>query len=479
MLNTVFQLSEVQFPTLVDYITRGYDAYGDSFTFEILVKMIKEDFNKKSRDTVTLGAILRRIEMLSGNIFGDENSIPLEQVTKGIVCIDVSKLDNNHLRNITMLSILQYIYNSMLSNQGREAYDPDGPTRLIIMIDEAGRIASDSSSVAVKLVKESGKFKIGLFFGIQDLPDIDSKILSNYGFVFVHKLDNHDYISRIQHDCNFTQDQASRIRALPVGTAFLKLNFKDASVQSPFIVRVLRQEFDQPKTLDSRNYQAKSRPKTVHLKKLDKIRGDLETDKQVYATKQNLNDTETRLLQSISSDPTFNVTEHYQKIRIDTYYGNLARQSLESKGYVRGCYLKGKGAKKGRILEITEKAIEELSLKRETKRHGGPEHKILVDKIAARFSDCMIEKEFSIGKGKQVDLAINRKLAIEVETREFSSENVSKDLRHGFQKVIVVCQKNDFEKFKDDMKLSGIDDSRVLILTTEEILSKDTGDMLS
>jgi len=137
ILNTVFQLSEVQFPTLVDYITRGYDTHDDSFTFEILVKMIKEDFSKKSRDTITLGAILRRIEMLSGNIFGDENSIPLEQITNGIVCIDVSKLDNNHLRNITMLSILQYIYNSMLSNQGREAYDPDGPTRLIVMIDEA------------------------------------------------------------------------------------------------------------------------------------------------------------------------------------------------------------------------------------------------------------------------------------------------------------------------------------------------------
>src|SRR2546428_3322361 len=77
MLNTVFQFSDVQFATLIEYITKGYDQHQDSLSFETLIKMFREDFSKKSRDMVTLGAILRRIEMLSGTVFGDTNSFTL------------------------------------------------------------------------------------------------------------------------------------------------------------------------------------------------------------------------------------------------------------------------------------------------------------------------------------------------------------------------------------------------------------------
>lgn len=73
-----------------------------------------------------------------------------------------------------------------------------------------------------------------------------------------------------------------------------------------------------------------------------------------------IRETEAKFLQSISSDPTLNVTEHYQKIETDSYYGNLARQSLESKGYVKGYYLKGNGSKKGRRFAETQTILKEI-----------------------------------------------------------------------------------------------------------------------
>lgn len=99
-------------------------------------------------------------------------------------------------------------------------------------------------------------------------------------------------------------------------------------------------------------------------------------------------------------------------------------------------------------------------------------HRYLVDKIADRFSTRYIEKEYSIGGGKQVDLVIDRNIAVEVETKLFSEFNVIKDLQYGFSKVVVVCYPNNLESFKKRFTMSGIDDPRVQIMTTKDILTK-------
>jgi len=467
MLNTVFQFSDVQFATILDYITRGYETHGEHLVFEFLIKAIREDFSKKTRDTVTLGAILRRIEMLSGNIFGDENSFPLEQITNGFVCLDVSKIDNNQLRNMAMLSVLQYIYNTMLANQSQQKFDLEGPIRLLVMIDEAGRIASDPSSVVTRLVKESGKFRIGLFFGIQDIPDIDSKIFSNYGFVVIHKLDNHEYIHKIQQDCSFTPELASRIRSLPVGTAFLKLNFKDASIQSPFIVRV---EMEKPEKQDNS-------VKTEDIL-ISPARKDESSDSVGVILQENqdgnLSDDAEKLLQKISENPNNTTTWYYQQLGLSAYRGNKAKNELGD--LIEATELPSvlKLGRTGKTLQLSQKGREVMQINF-TNRHGGVLHNHLVDKIAEKFSGHNVEKEFSIGQGKQVDLSINRKIAIEFETRSFSESNVRKALEYGFDRVIVVCLPENLEKFKQKYQSAKFEAPRVEVMTVKEMLTKNIG----
>lgn len=461
MLNTIFEFTDIQRAVLIRYIKDGYEQYGDSLSFKKLTKTISDDFDKKSADSKTLGALLTRFEVLADDIFGDENSISLDDLTKGLVCIDVSKIENSHLRNIVMLSILQHIYNSMLSRQRVEQYQTEGDIRLLAMIDEAGRIASSDHSVATKLVKEARKFKIGLFFSIQDIPDIDSKILSNYGFVFVHKLDNHEYVTKIQNDCSFSPDQATRIRLLPVGTAFLKLNFKDASFQSPFIVRVLKEDIP----VD----YAKWSQKSSSASRIREIRPAHKVDNTTFSQqkeKQNFSKIESKLIQSIDENDTFVVTEHYKNLGLNEYQGNKVRQALEKRGYIESSNLRG-NVRRGKILKLTEIARNEFGLKEKTKRNGNEETKNEIETIKQKLESLghHVITEYSIGSGKQTDLVVNYITAIEYDTEKVRGDNIRKNLQHGFNNIIQICKKeSQVESFRKQINELGLsEDERKIV----------------
>lgn len=465
MLETIFEFSDIQRAVLMRYIKKGYEKFGEEFSFQKLTQMISFDFDKRLPDSKTLGALATRFEILADNIFGEENSIALDDLTRGLVCVDVSKIDNNHLRNIVMLSILQHIYNSMLSQQ--KDHRESEKIQLLIMIDEAGRLASADNSVATRLVKESRKFQIGLFFGIQDIPDIDSKILSNYGFVFVHKLDNQEYITKIQNDCSFSQDQAARIRFLPVGTAFLRLNFKDSRYHSPFVVRVLKEEIQ--------GVYAESGQKQVQITKQDKISKirDVHKVETTLDQKSKLSELEDKLLQSIKNNETSVVTEHYNIIGVNEYQGNKIRQSLEKSGYISSFNLKNT-EKRGKILRLTKFGEETLGITR-TKRNGNSETKVRIDEIKTKLESLGhgVIKEYSLGSGKQTDLVVNGQVAIEYDSENVKESNIRKNLQHGFQKIIQICrdssQVDNFVRDIDELDL-GEDRSKITVVDYKTFL---------
>ncbi len=470
MFDTLFDLSDVQKAILIRYIKKGYEKFSDSLTFSLLTQMIEDDLEKRLPESKTLSALLLRFQNLAENIFGDENSISLDELTNGLVCIDVSKIENNHLRNMVMLAVLQHIYNTMLSKQKSQIYQPDGNIQLLIMIDEAGRIASSENSVATKLVKESGKFKIGLFFGIQDIPDIDSKILSNYGFVFIHKLDNQEYITKVKNDCSFSREQAERIRMLPVGTAFVKLNFKDASYQSPFLVRVQREDI----LLD----QGESGSKPSHTSKegtIRTVRTPHKVEKTTLPEKENLTELECKLLQSISEDDSLSTTQHYKRTDTNAYQGNRARHALESRGLIGGKY-----SQKKRILFITDSARKQFNLQNKTKRFGSGNTKSELDTIKSKLESLghSVIREYSLGGGKQTDLVVNGHTAIEYDTETVREQNIRKNLQYGFNNVIQIyrdlSQASKFLRQIDELELEGHDRDKITVVDYNTFLSEQT-----
>ncbi|NIP61288.1 MAG: DUF87 domain-containing protein [Nitrosopumilaceae archaeon] len=459
MLGTVFDLNYNQVYYFTKYAVNGFKKFGNNLTFNYIIDQLEQDSKRDSMLAKSVRAILTRIGLLSDTIFGDANSIPISSLTQGLVCVDLSRLDNNTYRDIAMLSILQYIYNDMLANQGRPSQinDKEEAIRLEIMIDEAGRVAADEKSVAARLVKESGKFKIGLMFGIQDLADLDTKIFSNYGFMIVHKLDNSDYISKIQKDANFTRGQSHLIQSLPVGTAYVKLNFKDAAVSRPFLVNVdqelpllgtiteskVEQNLGASKPLRAQIPEIRTNRDTIgKVRDSPKLDNNLQQNKETTEIQQ----LQRKLAQDLIDNPSFNVTQHYDSIGVDSYRGNDAKKSLSANGYIKETYLKNKG----KILHLTKTAIEEMGLKPATDRFGGGVHINVIDNIATKLRDIghSVETEKKIGENSYTDIVVDSKTAVEVEMREFRHTNIYKNVGF-FEKVIIVCyKKSQLDNFK-------------------------------
>jgi hypothetical protein len=499
MLATIYELNAIQQRAFSEYAKKAIESKGDTANFADIVREIESSLDGVSPSKrSTLEALLNRIEELSeGPFAASENIIPLSEVVKGLVCIDLSKIEKDELRNALAIAILQFIYNTTLMQELA-----GGRIRKVIMLDEASRTSKSEHSVVVKMLKQLRKYGIAIWFAIQDLSDLATEIKSNYGFMIVHKLDNDEYITRIQKDGNFTKEQASRIKSLAVGQAFVRLNFKDAGVQRPFLVRVqmedvpelnakrelpriqtasetmcivnheinARENEDLPSIENGTilNDSAKTEKILPSIEKLDNL-----SPQQIYAK---LSDYAKKLLQAITKEPELNTTEYYTKLGINAYQGNKARAELELHKIIEGKELPkiiGKG-RQGRALRLTKIGSKVVNQKNDF-RHGGPVHKRMISLIARKCEGHKIEHEYPIGEGKQVDLVIDRRIAIEVETRDFSESNITKNLQAGFEKVIIVCRtEHQAIRFSQQLSKSMPSNMRVKIIDIGSLLGART-----
>jgi DNA-binding MarR family transcriptional regulator len=155
-------------------------------------------------------------------------------------------------------------------------------------------------------------------------------------------------------------------------------------------------------------------------------------------------DNERILLLDVHRHATSPVTERYERLGLNTYQGNRAKDSLIGKGLVRVSDIP---TDKGRIklLELTGGGKEALKGFGETAskshRKGGPEHEYWKKKIAEEYraQGWKVVDEYPIGGGKTVDLVCfrdGRKLAVEIETgKSYAAYNLKKCLDAGFDEV--------------------------------------------
>ena len=167
---------------------------------------------------------------------------------------------------------------------------------------------------------------------------------------------------------------------------------------------------------------------------------------------------EDSLMEDIGKHRMSSTTERYARLGLNVYQGNRAKDSLVRKGLVQARDVKTENGMV-RLLVPTEKGREGLAAAgfevNESKRFGGLEHNFWKKKLAEYFRErgYSVTEEKKIGGGKAVDLvAVNDKerIAIEVETGKSDAfYNLTKDLKGGFDRVIVVEVKKR-EKDKDE-----------------------------
>lgn len=421
-----------------------------------VIRLIEKELPtlQMQRQAVLISLLSRIKELASGpfGIFGKSN-ISIESLMNGFVCVDLSKISNNSLKDAVSYTILQHIDSKMrLEGIQKELV-------LQVVIDEAWKLAKDPKSLPVVLIKEGRKYGYSIIISSQDATDdLAPQILSNAGTAIIHRITYPKYLWYLRESHNLTDIELERIRDLPVGEAFIKIGNDPRG----FFARI---DMEEPQKLD---YSAK---KTEILPQLPESKEILEDTCSVKLSKE-----AEGLLQTISEEPARPTTWYYKTLGISAYGGNKAKKDLEEAGMIESKELPSEFqlGRVGKLLKLSQKGMDHLGI-RETNRHGGLVHKFLVKKIAERFSNYKTEIEVPIGHGKQVDLVIDDRIAVEVETRDFSVENIQKDLNHNYDKVIVVCSPDNMEKFRKNLIDCNIYDDRVCLMSTKEILTMEPG----
>jgi len=146
------------------------------------------------------------------------------------------------------------------------------------------------------------------------------------------------------------------------------------------------------------------------------------------------------------------------KMGINEYQGNKAQRKLMEKGLIESLTLKDlEGKYWGKAFKLTEKGkalLESLGYSsKETKRMGGILHQHIIKQIEDLLTKegLKYQKDFPVGNGRTVDLLVEGKTVVEVETGESNIENNLSKLSELDYNKIVVCSTYDLKKKVEEM----------------------------
>lgn len=425
-----------------------------------VISLIEKDIpNLPMQKQAVLISLLSRIKELASGPFGifGESNITIQSLMQDFICIDLSKISNNVLKDAISYTVLQFIDSKMRLDGIQKQL------KLVVVIDEAWKLAKDQKSLPVVLIKEGRKYGYSIIISSQDATDdLAPQILSNAGTAIIHRVTYPKYLNYLKDSYNLTELETEKIRDLPVGQAYIKIGNDPRGFFANIDMEEPQKEYFDVKTEKIQAPQAEKEQVSVPEQKI-----------RAETPSVNISEDATRMLEKIAEEEGRPTTWYYQQLGLSAHRGTKAKRELEEKELINAKELPTilRGGRTGKFLHLTEKAKDLLSVDF-TKRHGGVLHNYLVDKIAAQYSSFKTQKEFSIGDGKQVDLVIDGTIAVEVETKSFSESNITKALDYGFDVVIVVCNPRSVDHFRKKLEEMKIDKTKVQIMTAREILTK-------
>ncbi|MCX6770050.1 MAG: ATP-binding protein [Candidatus Micrarchaeota archaeon] len=168
------------------------------------------------------------------DFFAQQSTIDLEKLTKaGLVDLDLSGLPDETFRGLAALSMLQFIKEKMRE----EGWSSTKGLKLLVVLDEAWKIAKDDNSDAVMIVREGRKYQFGLIVASQNPTDISEAIFSNVGTTFILRVKFERFLDYLQSTLNFTDYMRNEIAKLGVGQCAVNMAFQTtADFSETFLV---------------------------------------------------------------------------------------------------------------------------------------------------------------------------------------------------------------------------------------------------
>jgi hypothetical protein len=154
-------------------------------------------------------------------------------IQKGLVSVNLSVLDSEEHRSLVALLILQYCKEQMRL----EGLSQDKKIKLIIVADEAWKIAQDDRSDLVQILREGRKYSFSIIVASQNPSDISPTILSNVATLVVFRIMHADFRESLIRSLNCPKDVSIQIEKFKVGQALFRLAWAiPSNYDGPFIL---------------------------------------------------------------------------------------------------------------------------------------------------------------------------------------------------------------------------------------------------
>ncbi|MBI3859778.1 MAG: ATP-binding protein [Thaumarchaeota archaeon] len=438
-----------------------------------VIKLMEVDFEKLHvTKQMTVMALLDRLRPLASGPFGvfGESTLSIEELTQGFTCIDLSRVTSNSMKDMVAWTVLQYVDSKMRLDGVQDGI------RLHIVLDEAWKLCRDEDSLPVTLIKEGRKYGYSLIVSSQDATaDFAESILANAGTVIVHHTEYPKYLRFLKLSYGLTDHEVERVQNLPVGEALIKIG----DDPRPFFTRIEMEIPDEKVIVEHKreirnevNQFAWTFPTENPVPSTEKSPNAIVSQHQGnlrdFSFPDNvLSDNAKAMVKLIDSKPGLKTTEYYSLLNLNAYQGNKALQELLESSMIEAVEmhrLSGRG-REGKVLRVT---------KPDTWRFGGAHHQYLIQAMAKQIRSLghRVEVERPLSHGQRTDLLVDGEIAVELEMRDFSEENIRKNLDAGFKKVVVVCNHTHrVGEFKLEARKRGIDDPRVAFTGVVSLIS--------
>jgi len=154
--------------------------------------------------------------------FAQQSTVKLDDmITSGLVDLDLSGLPDETFRALAALTMLQFVKEKMRLT----GWSAEKGLRLIVVIDEAWKIAKEENSDAVMIIREGRKYNFGMIIASQNPTDISEAIFSNVGTTFILKVKFERFLDYLQGSLNFSNYMRGEISRLGVGEAAVNMAF--------------------------------------------------------------------------------------------------------------------------------------------------------------------------------------------------------------------------------------------------------------
>lgn len=158
--------------------------------------------------------------------FAQQSTVKLEELTEaGLVDVDMSGLPDEVMRGLAGLFILQFLKEKMRA----AGWAATKGLRVLVVLDEAWKIAKDERSDAIMIVREGRKYQFGLIVASQNPTDIHEAIFSNVGTNFILRVKFQKFLDYIQGSLNFSDYMREEISKFGVGQCAVNMAFQTST----------------------------------------------------------------------------------------------------------------------------------------------------------------------------------------------------------------------------------------------------------